>query len=72
MSRCRPAVWLLFGLALLAGVAAARPQTATVILQQRPATELRTAGNDDRDVLASTARRDRTERRLAIKVELIP
>jgi hypothetical protein len=34
--------------------------------------ELRTAGNDDRDVLASTARRDRTERRLAIKVELIP
>ncbi|GAB4348545.1 MAG: hypothetical protein Kow0073_01380 [Immundisolibacter sp.] len=34
--------------------------------------ELRTAGNEDRDVLASTARRDRTERRLAIKVELMP
>lgn len=33
---------------------------------------LRTVGNDDRDVLASTARRDRTERRFAIKVELIP
>lgn len=34
--------------------------------------ELRTAGNEARDVLASTARRDRTERRLAIKVELMP